>query len=197
VIVSLRGAVIEVGPDQVVLESGGVGFGVFVPAREASALSRRVGEQASLHTYLHVRDDALQLFGFSSSRGRGFFLSLIAVSGVGPKVALAIMSTYPVEELEAAVVRGDSGKFESIPGVGRKLAQRLIIELKDKVATELEEALAGAGPAADGDQFVAARSALQGLGLSLRQAEEALRAAPADAPLEELVRFALRKKDRG
>jgi Holliday junction DNA helicase RuvA len=182
-IASLRGIVLEATPEQVVIETGGVGFAVAVPAREASSLSRKVGGEAFLHTYLHVREDALLLFGFAAVRSRSFFLSLIAISGVGPKVALAILSTYPVEELEAAVVRGDSKKFESIPGIGKKLAQRLIIELRDKVA--------------DVDQVVAARTALQGLGLTLREAEEALKGAPADASLDELVRFALRKKDDG
>ena len=196
-IASLRGTVIEATPDLVVIEAGGVGFGVAVPAREASLLSRQVGEQAFVHTYLHVREDALQLFGFSSPRSRAFFLSLIAVSGVGPKVALAILSTYPVEELEAAVVRGDAKKFESIPGIGKKLAQRLMIELKDRVSAELGEALAGGAPAGEADPLLAARTALQGLGLTLREAEEALKGAPADASLDEFVRFALRKKGDG
>jgi Holliday junction DNA helicase RuvA len=196
-IASLRGIVLEATPEQVVIETGGVGFAVAVPAREASSLSRKVGGEAFLHTYLHVREDALLLFGFAAVRSRSFFLSLIAISGVGPKVALAILSTYPVEELEAAVVRGDSKKFESIPGIGKKLAQRLIIELRDKVAGDLGDALAASGPLADVDQVVAARTALQGLGLTLREAEEALKGAPADASLDELVRFALRKKDDG
>jgi Holliday junction DNA helicase RuvA len=197
VIASLRGTVIEAGTDRVVIETGGVGFAVSVPAREAAALSRAVGEQAVLTTYLHVRDDALQLFGFADARSRAFFLLLMAVSGVGPKVALAILSTYTVEDLEAAVVRGDADRFESVPGIGKKLAQRLILELKDKVSGDLAGALATSPALDDADQFVAARSALQGLGLSLRQAEEALKGAPVDAPLEELVRFALTRKDHG
>jgi len=197
VIASLRGTVIEAGTDRVVIETGGVGFAVSVPAREAAALSRAVGEQAVLTTYLHVREDALQLFGFANARSRAFFLLLMAVSGVGPKVALAILSTYTVEDLEAAVVRGDAERFESVPGIGKKLAQRLILELKDKVSGELADALAATPAVGEADQFVAARRALQGLGLSLRQAEEALKGAPVDASLEELVRFALTRKDHG
>lgn len=196
-IASLRGTVIEAGADQVVIEAGGVGFAVSVPAREAATLSRAVGKPAVLTTYLHVREDALQLFGFADARSRAFFLLLIAVSGVGPKVALAILSTYAVEELEAAVVRGDAQRFESVPGIGKKLAQRLILELKDKVSGDLAEALTGTATLDDADQFVAARSALQGLGLSLRQAEDALKGAPVGAPLEELVRFALTRKAHG
>ena len=197
-IVSLRAKVLEVEADQVVLETGGVGLGVSVPGRIASVLSQRVGDEVRLHTYLHVRDDALQLYGFQTARERAFFLSLIAVSGVGPKVGLAVLSTFSVEQLEAAIVRGDSATFESVPGVGHKLAQRLVIELKDRVAMDLEEAMSARGAAAPGgDHFVEARAALQGLGLTLREAEAALKGAPADGSVEELVRHALRKSETG
>ncbi len=196
-IVSLRGVVADADADKVVIETGGLGYGVLVPGRLASALSRRVGDEVFVHTYLHVRDDALQLFGFDSPRERRFFITLIAVSGVGPKVALAILSAYSVSDLETAVVRGDDKRFESIPGIGRKLAQRLVIELKDKVGVELD-AIAGAGrrrrAAAAADPFLQARVALQNLGLPLREAEAALQGAPEGASLEELVRYALTKK---
>ena len=148
-----------------------------------------------LHTYLNVRQDALQLFGFRETRERTFFLWLTAVSGVGPKVALAVLSGYPVAELELAVARDDVKKFESIPGIGKKLAQRLVVELKDKVG-ELPPAAADlGGPGVPvGARFIEARSALQNLGLTLREAEEALRGAPDDAPVEDLVKFALTRK---
>jgi Holliday junction DNA helicase RuvA len=196
VIVSLRGVLAGAEPDRVVIEAGGLGFGVLVPGRLASALSRRVGDEVFVHTYLHVRDDALQLFGFESPRERRFFVTLIAVSGVGPKVALAILSAYSVADLETAVVRGDDKRFESIPGIGRKLAQRLVIELKDKVGVELDSspAAAVATGAVGSDPFLQARVALQNLGLPLREAEAALQGAPEGAPLEELVRYALTKK---
>ena len=194
-IVSLRAKVLEVDADQVVLETGGVGLGVSVPGRIASLLSQRVGDEVRLHTYLHVRDDALQLYGFQTARERAFFLSLIAVSGVGPKVGLAVLSTFSVEQLEAAIVRGDSATFESVPGVGRKLAQRLVIELKDRVAMDLEEAMSTRGTLPGGDHFVEARAALQGLGLTLREADTALKGAPVDGSVEELVRHALRKSE--
>lgn len=193
-IASLRGTVVETEANLVVIEAGGVGFGVQTPARMVSLLSRRVGEETHLHTYLHVRDDALQLFGFESRRERAFFLSLIAISGVGPKVAMAMLSTYPVEDLEAAVVRGDARRFESVSGVGKKLAQRLIIELKDKVAGELEEALHAGVAGDESDPFIQARIALQNLGLSLREAETALKGAPDGAGVEELVRHALHRE---
>jgi Holliday junction DNA helicase RuvA len=197
VIVSLRGVLAAADADRVVLESGGLGYGVLVPGRLASSLSRRVGDEIFLHTYLHVRDDALQLFGFESPRERRFFVTLIGVSGVGPKVALAILSAYSVADLETAVVRGDDKRFESIPGIGRKLAQRLVIELKDKVGVELEPvpaSMSSDGGAAGADPFLQARVALQNLGLPLREAEAALQGAPEGADLEELVRYALTKK---
>ena len=198
-IVSLRGQLTEVAADRLVLETGGVGYGLLVPGRLAAGLSRRVGEEIFLLTYLHVRDDGLQLFGFDGPRERRFFLWLIGISGVGPKVALAILSAYSAADLETAVVRGDDKKFESISGIGKKLAQRLLIELKDKVGADLESApVSAAGADATGapaDHFLEARVALQNLGLSLREAEAALQGAPEAASLEELVRYALTRKD--
>jgi len=190
-IASIRGKLELVDGEHVVVQVGGLGIEVLASGRTLGGLSGRRGEEVSLHTYLHVREDALQLFGFRSVRERVFFQWLIGVSGVGPKVALAVLSGYPVEELELAVARDDVKKFESISGIGKKLAQRLVVELGDKVG-ELPAAPAGtAAGAAPPDTFLAARSALQNLGLSLREAEEALRGAPGDAPLEDLVKYAL------
>jgi Holliday junction DNA helicase RuvA len=198
-IASIRGTLQLVDGEHAVVEVGGLGIEVLASGRTLGGLSGRRGEEVSLQTYLHVREDALQLFGFRSVRERVFFQWLIAVSGVGPKVALAVLSGYPVEELELAVARDDMKKFESISGIGKKLAQRLVVELGDKVgqlpAAPSGEAGAAAGPAPT-DSFLAARSALQNLGLSLREAEEALRGAPEGAPLEDLVKYAL-TRDRG
>jgi Holliday junction DNA helicase RuvA len=193
-IASIHGRLRLVAGEHAVIEVGGLGIEVLASGRTLGGLSARLDEEVSLHTYLHVREDALQLYGFRSVRERVFFHWLIGVSGVGPKVALGVLSGYPVEELELAVARDDVKKFESISGIGKKLAQRLVIELRDKVG-ELPpmpsgEAGGGAGPA-PGHGFLAARSALQNLGLSLREAEEALRGAPEGAPLEELVKYAL------
>ena len=178
-IAAIRGTLQLLDGDHAVVEVGGLGIEVLASGRTLGGLSARLGEEVSLHTYLHVREDALQLFGFRSVRERVFFQWLIGVSGVGPRVALAVLSGYPVEELELAVVRDDVKKFESISGIGRKLAQRLVVELGDKVG-KLPPAPAGeagmAAGAAPTDDFLAARSALQNLGLSLRGAEEALRA---------------------
>jgi len=189
VIARVKGVAAAVEADRAVVVVGGLGLEVFAAGRTLARLARRLGEEVELTTYLHVREDALQLYGFESARERAFFLALTGVSGVGPKVALAVLSGYPVDELELAVARDDVKKFESIPGIGKKLAQRLVVELGDVVAAGAPVPGGPAGGAAD--TFVAARSALQNLGLSLREAEEALRGAPPDATVEELVRFAL------
>ncbi len=195
-IASVRGKLAMVDGERAVIEVGGLGLEVLASSRTLGGLSPRRGEEVSLFTYLHVREDALQLFGFREPGERTFFLWLTAVSGVGPKVALAVLSGYPVAELELAVARDDVKKFESIPGIGRKLAQRLVVELKDKVG-ELPPAGAGEAGGSGGapaDRFIQARSALQNLGLTLREAEEALRGAPEDAPLEDLVKYALTRQ---
>jgi Holliday junction DNA helicase RuvA len=198
VIASVRGMLTMVDGERAVIEVGGLGLEVLASSRTLGSLSPHRGEQVSLFTYLNVREDALQLFGFRDLGERTFFLWLTAVSGVGPKVALAVLAGYPVAELELAVARDDVKKFESIPGIGKKLAQRLVVELKDKVG-QLPPAADGAagdtGAPALGDAFLAARSALQNLGLTLREAEEALRGAPEEAPLEDLLKFALTHKD--
>jgi holliday junction DNA helicase RuvA len=197
VIASVRGTLVMLDGERAVIEVGGLGLEVLASSRTLGSLSPHRGEEVSLHTYLNVREDALQLFGFRDPGERTFFLWLTAVSGVGPKVALAVLSGYPVAELELAVARDDVKKFESIAGIGKKLAARLVVELRDKVGelppVEAGEA-GGSGGAAQADHFIEARSALQNLGLSLREAEEALRGAPQGAPLEELVKHALTHK---
>lgn len=196
-IASLRGTVLAADAERAVIGVGGVGLELLAAGPTLAALSRQVGDEVELHTYLHVREDALQLFGFRSRRERAFFLALNGVSGVGPKVALAVLSGYPVADLETAVALDDVKKFESIPGIGKRLAQRLVIELKDKVGAlpgaapeEAAQGTAGAGA----DAVLQARSALQNLGLTLREAEEALKGAPAGADLQELLKHALARK---
>ena len=191
-IASIRGPVLGADGERALIAVGGLGIEVMAAGPTLSALSRQVGEEVQLHTYLHVREDALQLFGFRSLRERAFFLALIGVSGVGPKVALAVLSGYPVADLETAVALDDVKKFESIPGIGKRLAQRLVIELKDKVGTAPVLAAGEQGTGAvPGDVVLEARSALQNLGLTLREAEEALKGAPAGADLPELLKYAL------
>jgi len=192
VIASVRGRLQLVHADHAIVEVGGLGVEVLAASRTLGGLAGEVGQEVRLLTYLLVRADALQLYGFADARERTFFLWLITVSGVGPKVALAVLSGYPVEELELAVSRDDVKKFESIPGIGKRIAQRLVVELKDKVG-ELPSVASSGGTARPSPtaSFVEARSALQNLGLSLREAEDALRSAPEGASVEELLRFAL------
>jgi Holliday junction DNA helicase RuvA len=193
-IAQVSGTLLEVDADRVVVDVGGVGFELLVPGRVAGRAAADVGERATFITHLHVRDDALQLFGFESRRELVFFRQLVAVSGVGPKVALAILSAYPVEDLELAALQGDHKRFESIPGIGRKLAQRLVVELKDRIVP-VEPPVGAGRPGATGAaaDLLGARSALVNLGLGLGEAEEALRGAPTDASVEELIRYALAK----
>ena len=197
-IASVRGTLRLVDGERAVVEVGGLGLEVLASGRTLASLAGRLGDEVSLYTYLHVREDALQLFGFRGPDERAFFLWLIGISGVGPKVALAVLSGYPVAELELAVARDDVKKFESISGIGKKLAQRLVVELKDKVGglPPADGAAVAPVPTAAG-AFLQARSALQNLGLSLREAEEALRGAPEDAPLEDLLKFALAHDKEG
>jgi Holliday junction DNA helicase RuvA len=185
---------VQVDGERALVEVGGLGLEVLASGRTLGSLVPHVGAEVSLHTYLNVREDALQLFGFRDPGERTFFLWLTAVSGVGPKVALAVLSGYPVAELELAVARDDVKKFESIPGIGKKLAQRLVVELKDKVGELPPVGIDAPGAPVATDGFIQARSALQNLGLTLREAEEALRGAPDDASVEHLVKYALTRK---
>jgi holliday junction DNA helicase RuvA len=192
-IAHVRGIVVEADGDRVVVDVGGVGLELLAPARLVAQAAAHVGEERSYVTHLHVREDALQLFGFANRRELVFFRQLTAVSGVGPKVALSILSAYPVEDLELAALQDDHKRFESIPGIGHKLAQRLIVELRDRIA--VPEVGTAAVSSEDGTiaDLVAARSALMNLGLTYAEADAALKGAPAEAPVEELVRYALVK----
>ena len=134
-----------------------------------------------------MREDALQLYGFADTAERELFEQLLSVSGVGPKVALAIVSGSTPAELRRAIAREDTARFEAIPGIGRKTAQRVVLELKGSLALEPEE------PSADGDGHVVARDALVELGYSVGDAESVLAAIDPGLPPEERVRQALRQ----
>ena len=158
----LRGTVAARTGAGLVIDVGGVGYLVAATPR----VSARVGEETTVETYLHVREDALQLYGFATAEERELFELLLGVSGIGPKVALAIVSGSPPAELRRAIVREDIARFEAIPGIGRKTAQRVVLELKDKVGGQSEE-----GPASES---LLARDALVELGWSLVDADRAL-----------------------
>jgi len=178
----LRGTVAARTAAGLVLDVGGVGYLLAVTPR----ISARVGDEATVETYLHVREDALQLYGFANAEERALFELLLGVTGIGPKVALAIVSGSPPAELRRAIARDDTARFEAIPGIGRKIAQRVVLELKEKLASYGAE---------DGTQqgSVVARDALVELGWSVVDAERALAGVDDALPVEEQVRAALKQ----
>jgi holliday junction DNA helicase RuvA len=188
-IASLRGHVAATRPGAIVLDVGGVGYLVAATTSAVRRAGDADGGEITVHTHLHVREDTLQLYGFASTAERSLFELLLGVSGVGPKAALAIVSGYAPDQIRRAVATGDHALFTSIPGIGRRTAERVVVDLKDKVGA-VESAAAASDPAG-GDDHAAARDALVGLGMSVAEAEAALRDVDEDAPIEERVRLAL------
>jgi holliday junction DNA helicase RuvA len=174
--------------NRVVLDVGGVGYAVSVTPSALRKTEAR--SEVSLETYLHVTADGLQLFGFADAGERVLFEQLLSVSGVGPKVALAIVSGYSPSELRRAIAAEDSALFETIPGIGRKTAQRVVLELKEKVAPLA--VVPGGGEAPSDDAHVVARDALVELGYSVAEAEKRLAGTDPGLPPAERVREALR-----
>jgi Holliday junction DNA helicase RuvA len=184
VISRLRGLPAGRAADGLVLDVGGVGYLV---AATPSVLRRAEGvSELTVETYLHVREDALQLYGFADAAERSLFVQLLGVSGIGPKVALAVVSSASPAELVRAIALRDSARFQAIPGIGKKTAERIVLELEGSLA----EAAPPAGRTPSGE--LVARDALVELGYSLVEAEQALAAVDADLPAEERVREALR-----
>lgn len=194
-IASVEGVVGAVAADSLVIEVGGIGYRVF--AAPAILASAQPGSGLKLHTYHLVREDQQALYGFRTAEELGFFNLLLTVTGVGPKVALAIVGSRPTPDLQLAIMQQDQAVLVSIPGIGKKLAERVIFELKEKVAAAGVAAgvTAGAGAAAGGSEGEIV-AALQALGYSIGEAREASRAALADvgvsSTLEERVKAALR-----
>jgi holliday junction DNA helicase RuvA len=185
VISRLRGVPVGRTPDGLVLDVGGVGYLV---AATPSALRRaESGEEVAVETYLHVREDALQLYGFADAAERELFLHLLAVSGIGPKVALAVVSSAQPGELRRAIVLEDPARFQAIPGIGKKTAERIVLELKGSIAGAIEPEAIATIPT-----DLVARQALVELGYSVLEAEQALAAVDPELPPEERVREALR-----
>lgn len=197
-IASLRGTLAEKGAGHCVIETGGVGYLVSVSSQTARALPE-AGEPVFLHTHQVVREDSLQLFGFANLEERGLFELLITVSGVGPKVALAVLSGLPPAALARAIRDENVAQLVGIPGVGRKTAERLIVELRDKLELAVTAQVATVAAPASGllpksERFDDAVAALVRLGYSQAQAQEAIRKVTAteeDPSLETLVRQAL------
>jgi Holliday junction DNA helicase RuvA len=187
-IARLRGEVVGSTPEGLVLDVAGVGY--LVAATPSVLRKASPGAELTVETYLNVREDALQLYGFAERAERELFMQLLTVNGVGPKVALAIVSGSPAQELRRAIVREDAARFQAIPGIGKKTAERIVLELKEKMGAAEVTPLA---PGADIDEHVVARDALVELGYSLVDAERALAETDATASPEERVRQALRR----
>lgn len=185
-IASLSGSVAEKGSDWVILNVAGVGYLLYVSTTTVAKVPHP-GTEMTLHTYLHVREDALHLYGFGSANEKHLFEKLISVSGIGPKVALAILSNLAAERLAQAITAGDDQLLASVPGIGKKTAARLILELREKLS--LPEACLPSATATN----VEAREALVSLGYSIQEADAALAAATDDMNTEQCIKIALKR----
>jgi Holliday junction DNA helicase RuvA len=191
VIALLQGEVAVRRADHVVVLCGAVGYRVAVSAETLRHVPP-AGEQVTLHTHLIVRDDALSLYGFHSERERELFLMLLSVQAVGPKVALAVLSSAPPRELMAALAAGDAARLQAVPGIGKRTAERIVVELREKVEVEPAArtpivARRGAG----GEPRALAREGLLELGYAPAEADALLGEAEGDSP-EALIAGALR-----
>ena len=189
-IAAVRGEVLVRRPDHVVIEAAGVGYRLAVSAETLKSVPA-TGREAFLHTELIARDDSLSLYGFASEDERDLFRELISVSGVGPKVAIAALSGGAPRELLRAIAAGDAKRFQAVPGIGKRTAERIIVELREKVAGALEEEVA-AGLAAGEDPRGLARDGLVNLGYAPLEAEQLLDGIESDEP-EQLIAGALRR----
>jgi Holliday junction DNA helicase RuvA len=192
-IASVSGKVLVRRPDHVVIEAGGVGYSLAVSAETLKAVPPK-GKAATLYAHLVARDDSLSLYGFVSEGERELFLLLTSVGGVGPKVALAALSGGPASELLNAIAAGDAKRFQAVPGIGKRTAERIIVELREKVAGELEGDAEGAAitvTRADEPRSLA-REGLLNLGYTPVEAERLLAEAEGESP-EELIQASLRR----
>lgn len=186
-IASVKGEVLEKGENYLVVQVGGLGLRVATPAAVANGYE--IGEHAQLFTHLVVREDNLSLYGFDSVEQRSLFQNLITVDGVGPRTALAVISTLSVDMIYQAVLGEQAAIFSQVPGIGSKTAQKIVLYLHDKLKP-LEAGLLGAARDVNRELM----DALAGLGYSVIEAQTAIQALPKDAPedLEERLRLALK-----
>ena len=185
----LRGQLVEKDMEGVVVDVGGVGYRTPASSNTLRALPP-VGEECVLHTRMVVREDAILLFGFADREERAAFDSLTAVSKVGPKLALSILSTLSPQEVAEAVGRGDVVKLASVPGLGKKTAERLVLELRGKNLAAFDAGINGGNV---GGPFVEAREALTSLGYSIEEAERVLKEVPPQDSVQRYVKEALRR----
>ena len=181
----LRGTPVGRTADGLVLDVGGVGY--LVAATPSASRKADGGGEVVIDTFLHVREDALQLYGFGDASERELFVRLLGVSGIGPKVALGVVSSGTASDLRKAIVTGDAARFQAIPGIGKKTAERIVLELRGSLA-DTPELHAGAGEPGE----LVARDALVELGYTVVEAERVLAEVDPSLPAEERVRLALR-----
>ncbi|MCP5279638.1 MAG: Holliday junction branch migration protein RuvA [Thiobacillus sp.] len=185
----ITGTLLEKHPPQVLVEAAGVGYEVDVPMSTFFSLPA-IGERVVLLTHFVVREDAQLLYGFLTQKERGAFRELIRISGVGPKMALAVLSGLSVDELAQCVALQETGRLTKVPGVGKKTAERLLLELKGKLADALPQA--GGGGASAAGVASDALNALLALGYSEKEALPTLKLLPEGLGLEESIRQALK-----
>jgi Holliday junction DNA helicase RuvA len=190
VIAAVRGEVMVRRPDHVVIDAAGVGYRLTVSSETLKAVPA-TGRDAFLHAELISREDSLSLYGFSSEEERDLFRLLITVSGVGPKVAIATLSGGTARDLLRAIAAGDAKRFQAVPGIGKRTSERIIVELREKVAGALEEEVSLAGAEGGGPRSLA-RDGLVNLGYAPLEAEQLLDGVEGSEP-EDLVAAALRK----
>jgi holliday junction DNA helicase RuvA len=197
----LRGHLTSKSPTDVVVDVHGVGYAIHIPLSTFETLGS-VGSEVTVHTYLHVREDALQLYGFATEAEREMFRMLISVTGIGPKMAQGILSGMGVNDIRQHIAQGNFTALTAIPGVGRKLAERLIVELREKISS-VEPGASIVTGASEQQQHVRAEAllALTSLGYTRTAAEKALRAAileaaNADVTVEVLIKSSLRHASR-
>jgi Holliday junction DNA helicase RuvA len=193
----ISGTLREKNPPQVQVDANGVGYDIDVPMSTFYNLPR-IGDKVALFTHLVVREDAQLLYGFGTESERTAFRTLIKVSGVGPKVALALLSGLSVNDLAAAVAMQETGRLTNIPGIGKKTAERLLLELKDKFKVDPRVAIGGGrsiavAPSINADVL----NALLGLGYSEKEALLAVKVLPAEVSLSDGIRLALKSLSKG
>ena len=188
-IASVRGTILSRHAGEVVIEAAGVGYRLAVSAETLRDLPA-VGHETVLHSHLVLRDDGIHLFGFSSESERELFLMLIGIQGVGPKVALAVLSGGTARELLNAIASADSARFQAVPGIGKRTAERIIVELREKVAGAVADEIVVRRTSSD-DPHAVAREGLIGLGFMPQEVDRLLAEAAGDTP-EELISAALR-----
>lgn len=196
-IAQLSGKIIEKDDRSVVLDVGGVGYRLFMSTNSLSQVPSQ-DSSTTVYTYLYVREDAMQLFGFTSLEEKELFENLVSVSGIGPKVALAVLSTFSPVSLKKAIITEDLDLITAVPGIGKKSAGRLVVELKDKLVLPELELVSSSGGKGKDSAYSQVRAALVGLGYTTAEATRALEGYPSDKEMsiEEMVKYGLKNLAR-